>query len=113
MCKLKVIRKTANGLLLFCVKSETFQLSFKNILLSLDRNELHAFTNYISTINCNYWEEEYRSSIYCKKIPLPSTQKNLILLFSSDEIEEIKVILGLTNLSFLHSDTIDYKSMLN
>lgn len=113
MCQLKVIRKTTNGILLYCLNSNTFQLSYKNILLSLNKQELTEFTKYIDNINCMYWEEEYKNSIYTKKIPLPSTQHNLMMLFTPSEIEELKSVLGISNSFLLPIEAIDYKFVLN
>lgn len=114
MCQFKVIRKSTNGILLFCEYSNKFQLSYKNILLDLSSYELLQFIKYLKKIDCHYWEQEYMNSIYEKKIPIPTTQKNLMLMMTVSEIEEILFLLDkFKHSEFLNVDKIEYKLVLN
>lgn len=114
MCCVKVLSRIENGMLLFCPSSKVYQLTYKNLFLSLSRIELDAFMDYIQAINVSYWEKEYENSIYEKKIPIPTTQKNLMLMFQSSEIEELKILFGLEdNNKYLSANEINYKTYLN
>lgn len=114
MCQFKILKKSTNGILLFCEYSNMFQLSYKNILLDLSSFELLEFTKYLKKIDCVYWEHEYVNSIYEKKIPIPTVQKNLILMMNVSEIEETLYLLdNFKNSQFLKVDQIDYKLVLN
>lgn len=97
MCELKVLNRTSNGVLVFCQRKALYQLLFNNLTFSLNQMELDGFFEYIKNIDCNYWEQEYQNSIYEKKIPIPTLQKNFIILFDRSEINELKLLLNSTN----------------
>jgi len=94
MCELKVLNRTSNGVLVFCQRKGMYQLLFNNLTFSLNQIELDSFFEYIKNIDCSYWEMEYRNSIYEKKIPIPTLQKNFIILFDRLEIKELKLLLN-------------------
>lgn len=94
MCELKVLNRTSNGILVFCPKKGMYQLLFNNLTFSLNQVELDGFFDYIQNIDCNYWEQEYKNSIYEKKIPIPTLQKNFIILFERSEIYELTLLLN-------------------
>jgi hypothetical protein len=93
MCELKVLNRTSNGVLVFCPRKAMYQLLFNNLTFSLSQAELDGFLDYIKKIDCTYWEHEYRNSIYEKKIPIPTLQKNFIILFDRAEINELLLLL--------------------
>lgn len=114
MCQFKILRKSTNGTLLFFDDSNSFQLSYKNLLIDFSSYELLEFIKYFKKINCSYWEEEYVNSIYEKKIPIPTNQRNLIIMMDVNEIEEVLFLLdNFKNSQFLRVDDIDYKFVLN
>ena len=92
MCDFKIIQKTTNGLLLFCPNGDCYQLSFNNLLFNLNSYELNGFINFIKKIDLNYWEQEYKNSVYERKIPIPTIQSNLIIMMNSNEILELKLL---------------------
>jgi hypothetical protein len=94
MCELKVLNRTSNGVLVFCPRKGMYQLLFNNLTFSLSQPELDGFFDYIKNIDCNYWEQEYKNSIYEKKIPIPTLQKNFIILFDRFEISELILLLN-------------------
>jgi hypothetical protein len=95
MCELKVLNRTSNGVLVFCPKKGMYQLLFNNLTFSLTQPELDGFFEYIKGIDCDYWETEYKNSIYEKKIPIPTLQKNFIILFDRSEICELALLMDL------------------
>ena len=114
MCDLKIIKKTTNGLLLFCPKVNGFQLSFNNIFLNLSRFELNGFIDFIEKIDVDYWELEYKNSVYTKKIPIPTAQSNLIILIDRHELAELKILLNLYNeTTVLKVSAINYELCMN
>ncbi|CAM3962025.1 MULTISPECIES: DUF6686 family protein [Flavobacterium] len=114
MCRLEIIKRTTNGLLLFCPNANMFQLLFNNVLLNLTDFELKTFTRYIDKVDEEYWEKEYENSIYDKKIPIPTSQKNLMIMLDISEIKELRILMGLKKKqSFLTLSEIDYKLILN
>ena len=88
-CNYIKLHETQNGILLYMRGCKKFQLSFKNLYFSLDKFEYNEFLKFLKNIDINYWEKEYENSIYDKKIPIPTIQKNLIILMDRYEIEEL------------------------
>ena len=70
-------------------------------------------------IRVDYWEEKYACPKMRRKIPLPSTQDNLIMMFNRQEIVELRVLLGQYKhqlglpVRFLNVDDVDYMLCLN
>jgi len=97
MCELKVLNRTSNGILISCPKKAIYQLLFNNLTFSLSQAEFDNFFDYIRNVDCNYWEQEYRNSIYEKKIPIPTLQKNFIILLDRSEICELIFLMDYKN----------------
>lgn len=115
MCKhFKYLTKNKNGFLVYCEKSAAYQLSYKNLNFNLTSEELEGLVMYLKNIDCDYWEREYKNSIYEKKIPIPTLQSNLIILLERYEVFELLILLDIKNpkenLSF---SNIDYPIHLN
>lgn len=108
-CNYIKIQETQNGLLIYMRGCKKFQLSFKNLYFSLDKFELDEFLKFLKKIDINYWEKEYENSIYEKKIPIPTIQKNLIILMDRYEIKELITLLDYnTKDEFLSVQQIKY-----
>ncbi|UOB17992.1 DUF6686 family protein [Abyssalbus ytuae] len=98
MChNIKITNRTKNGIVVACVDCKKYQVLFKNLNFNFSQYEYESFINYLRSIDAKGWEEEYKNSIYEKKIPIPTAQQNLIILIDSAELTEIKDLL-------LHSD---------
>lgn len=114
MCSIKIINKTANGILMFCPKSKTFNLSFSNLTFNFSHKELYDFISFIENIDCEYWETEYRNSIYSKKIPIPTLQSNFIILIDRNDLEELLTLLYFEKREqFLKHHQIGYNLIFN
>ncbi len=115
MCKVKHLKRTKDGILLFCYHLELYQLMFKNINLNLTLNELECFSKYIQNIDEQYWEVEYRYSIYNKHIPIPSLQENLMILLDVIDLYELRELLDYETkeVKFFTFREIDYKLIMN
>lgn len=65
-------------------------------------------------IDCDYWEEEYKNSIYEKRIPLPTSQKNFIILMDKNDVQELRILLNFDNKKqLLNYKEINYKLIFN
>lgn len=114
MCTLKILNKTSNGLLLFCPKNEMYQLSFNNLTFNLNSTEMSTFSNYLMRIDVVYWENEYRNSIYEKKIPIPTLQSNFIIMLNRKDLNELRRLVDLSKeYNILKSNEIDYNLFYN
>lgn len=114
MCTLKVLNKTTNGILLFCPRNKVFNLSFNNLTFNFDSKQLYAFIEFLEDIDCDYWENEYRNSIYEKRIPIPTSQKNFIILMDKNDLQELKYLLDFdTEKQLLSYNEINYKLIFN
>lgn len=78
-----------------------YQLLFNNLTFDLSAIEMTSFTNYIDQIDIDYWEREYRYSIFDKKIPIPTLQSNFIILLNRKEVEELRFLIDC-----IHEDRI-------
>jgi hypothetical protein len=94
MCDANFIKRTKEGMLLYCTCSKSYQLLFRNINLNLTQFELDSFVDYINTIDGDYWENEYINSVYNKKIPIPSLQSNLMILLDTIDLYELRELLN-------------------
>jgi protein associated with RNAse G/E len=115
MCKINYLKRTKDGILLFCKTSEMYQLLFKNINFNLTQMEFDCLSSYIKNIDEHYWMEEYRYSIYNKNIPIPLLQDNLMILLDLNDLIELRELLNYKSHSirFITFREIDYNVMLN
>jgi hypothetical protein len=109
------LKRTKDGLLIYCYCNKSFQLLFKNINLNFTQNEFDSFAQYIYTIDENYWEQEYCNSVYNKKIPIPSEQANLLILLDRVDLYELRELLNyqVRFSRMISFREIDYTIMLN
>lgn len=114
MCSIKIINKTANGILMFCPRNKTFNLSFNNLTFNFSHKELYDFIAFIENIDGDYWEKEYRNSIYSKKIPIPTLQSNFIILIDRNDLEELLALLYFDKKEpYLKHSQISYNLIFN
>lgn len=92
MCNLKILNRTSNGILLYCQHRDRYQLLFNNLTFDFKSIEMTSFTNYLDQIDIDYWEREYKHSIFEKKIPIPTSQSNFIILLDRKELEELRFL---------------------
>tara|TARA_B100000902_G_C27142133_1_gene829234 strand:- start:83 stop:391 length:309 start_codon:yes stop_codon:yes gene_type:complete len=76
-----------------CSSCNKFNITFNNIFLELNNNELDNFKNYLNLTDIDYWENEY-GLINSKAIPIPTMQHNLLLVFNRHEFKELKRLLN-------------------
>ncbi|NRD20435.1 hypothetical protein HNV08_10290 [Winogradskyella eckloniae] len=120
MCQnIKVLSKVNSGELLFCEECELYHLAFNNLFFAINLEELKRLRYYVNNIDPEYWEQKYNSCSVRRKIPLPSTQENLVIMFSRQELMELRTLLNYDVFNgeifnkFLNVDDIDYNLILN
>lgn len=114
--RIKTLAKVKSGHLTMCTKCSNYHLTFNNIFFEFTQKELNQFKIYVAEIDLEYWEFYYPCPQLKRNIPIPSLQKNLILLFNRQEIEELKKLLFYDSYhcpTTLNSDEIDYQLILN
>ncbi|MFV0565920.1 MAG: DUF6686 family protein [Flavobacteriaceae bacterium] len=115
MCHdLKILAKSNRGELSICLSCNIYHLEFNNLYFEFSTEEFVHFKTYILSVDCMYWECAYAETCFKRKIPIPSVQKNLILLFSRQEIEELKaLVMEKDDNHYLELDDIEYTYCLN
>jgi predicted methyltransferase len=67
-----------------------YQLLFNNLNFNFTQEEFESFQRYMYTLEVEYWEQEFKYSIYNKRIPIPTIQSNLLILLNKAEVLELK-----------------------
>lgn len=105
-CNYVLLKETENGQLVYMKKQDRYQLTYKNLNFSLSLIELNTLYRYLTNIDADYWEKEYENSIYGRKIPIPTTQKNFIIMLNPFELIELQFLLGNTMDTFSNQNVI-------
>lgn len=116
MChNLKIIAKVKNGELSLCKECNIYHLEFNNIYFEFNIQQFKYFKTYLLGIDSQFWEQKYACASFKRKIPIPSMQDNLVLMFNRQEIEELKTLISSKqgNNIILNVDDIDYTFVLN
>ncbi len=94
MCHtIKTIAQTKNGHLLKCKDCSIYTLIINNLFFEFTSNEFENFKLYIEDIEVEYWEHKNTCGYLKRKIPIPTLQQNLVLLFNRSELEELKLLI--------------------
>ena len=90
---IKIISSIKEGSLINC-ECGSYTFKFNNIIFEFTENELKSFKKYLMKINVDYWEKQCICNIStCRKIPIITSQGNLLLIFNRLEFEKIKKII--------------------
>lgn len=87
------LSKNINGQLAHCQPQKVYQLHFNNLFLEFTRAELESFKRYVATIDVNFWEACPDRVALSRKIPIPTLQGNLVLMFNQQELCSLKDII--------------------
>lgn len=94
MChNIRIESQTKNGIVVSCTDCDKYQVLFKNLNFNFEQHEYDSFIKYLSSIDSESWELEYKNSIYSKRIPIPTAQQNLMILVNTEELLELKTLL--------------------
>lgn len=117
MChNIKTISKVSSGELSICEQCKIYHLEFNNICFELTAKQYVKFKKFLLAIEVDYWENKYANAKITRKIPIPSLQPNLVLMFNRHEIAELKTLFCSQNKNYktqLNVDDIDYTLILN
>ena len=117
MCHtIKTIAQTKNGHLLKCKDCKIYTLILNNLFFEFTLEEFENFKLYIRDIEIGYWEQKNVCGYLKRKIPVPTLQQNLVLMFNRIEVEELKLLVLNQQKEFqkiLGIDDIDYTLLLN
>ncbi|MCX2680502.1 hypothetical protein OOZ15_11165 [Galbibacter sp. EGI 63066] len=116
MCKkLQILNRSKNGLLIYCKHNQMYQLLYNNLNFNFTEDEFESFHKYLFNVEVEYWEEEFKHSIYDKRIPIPTIQSNLLLLLNKQEVTELKSLIKLNPFMYkkLEFSDINYKLFPN
>ncbi|MEM7085149.1 MAG: DUF6686 family protein [Bacteroidota bacterium] len=117
MChRIKTIAKNCNGKLSYCQGCKHYHLDFNNVSLQFNEKELKNFQKFLSEIDVDYWETKYGCHVMKRKIPIPTIQQNLVLMFNKEELASIKSLVFQKTVKYsdsLSAFDIDYTLLLN
>ena len=86
------------------------------IFFQFDREQLNKFKQYVSKIDIEYWLDYSASTTQRRKIPVPTFHQNLVLVFDTYAIEELRTLSGIVDSisqNTLCTKDIDYALILN
>ncbi|WP_245893468.1 DUF6686 family protein [Polaribacter butkevichii] len=117
MCqKSKIIASVKNGEISICKDCNNYNLIFNNIFFQFDKEQLKKFKEYVAAIDIHYWLDYSANTTQRRKIPVPTFHQNLVLVFDTYEIEELKILLGIypsNKNKIIATADIDYSLILN
>jgi hypothetical protein len=116
MCKnSKIISSVKIGELSVCNSCGLYSLLFNNLSFQFNKKQLLHFRTYVDNLDIDYWMDYYGSSTKKRKIPITTMHENLVLLFTEDEIETLKLLLMLKDKpkQNIPASEIDYNLILN
>lgn len=91
MCDfVRLIGRVKSGELTLCMSCNHYHLTFNNMLFEFTEMEFSQFKKYIFQLEIPCQSGVNRPSKVSRNIPVPTLQKNLVLIFSPMEIEELK-----------------------
>lgn len=118
MCYIsEIIVENKYGYLSTC-KCGLYYVNFRNIMFEFDQKELQRMRAYLLTVKVDYWYQKACSActLSCRKIPIPTQQGNMILVFNRNEFTAFKNLVFAkkeTDKQTLSHKDIDVKFSLN
>jgi hypothetical protein len=85
-----IISETENGRVFKCADCSKIHIEFKNLSFNFNDKEYKYFTNYLRTLNGQYWEYININSGYRRKIFIPIGHKNFHFLLNNHELTEFQ-----------------------
>lgn len=117
MChNIKILSKVSNGELSICECCGIYHLEFNNIYFEFTQPQYQHFKSYLMTIEEAYWEDLYANANVKRKIPIPSIQENLVLMFNREEVIQLRKLFcnrGCVYENYISLVDIDYTLILN
>lgn len=108
-----IISQTQNGKLFTCDYCGKIHLEYNNLFFSFTGEEFERFKEFFSYLDGTYWEEQNEHSPCTRKIKVPIEHHNLVMLFNSREIDELKQLLGKKENRFNHLTSSEFSWQLS
>lgn len=115
MHDISTLNRTKNGQLVKCDCCGKYQLHFNNLFFEFTEGEYERFCLDLLNMELGYWENCHQNCEMTRKIPLPTSQNNLVLLFTRRELYELRDLVNSNKGEdkFLNAAQVDYKFALN
>lgn len=116
MCeKLDSIIKNKYGEIYHCNTCKTYHVLFTNFHFILNYKQINTLRQRIKDIDVTYWDLQFKNTTIKRKIPIPTCQNNLILIFDKIEFNAFKSLFFNTknNEQLLSVEEIEYNYILN
>ena len=103
------------GQLYYCRTCKTYHLLFQNFHFILNQKQKSTLHKYIEEVDIAYWDEKYCDTPIKRKIPVPTCQENLLLIFDKQEFSALKELFSMdrTINKMLSINDIEYSYILN
>jgi hypothetical protein len=83
----------------------------------LDEAQYESLKTHVSEIDVEFWFDTFSGTLVKRKIPIPTHQENLILVFDIHEFIQLKSLFynhqNHEALLYLSTDQIEYQNTLN
>jgi hypothetical protein len=118
MCeKLIKIKQNECGELHYCPAHQLYHLMFNNFHLMLGEEQYESLKTDVSEIDIKFWLDKFSDNLVKRKIPIPTHQENLILVFDIHEFIQLKSLFfnhqNHEDLLYLSTNQIEYQNTLN
>ena len=118
MCeKLIKIKQNECGELHYCPAHKLYHLMFNNFHLMLDEEQYESLKIHVSEIDIEFWLDKFSDTLVKRKIPIPTHQENLILVFDIHEFIQLKSLFfnhqNHEDLLYLSTYQIEYQNIFN
>ncbi len=101
----KELSRTANGKIFMCSHCDKLHIEYNNFEFSFNPKEFNYFTDCINRIDGEYYEALNSNSPYSRKVIVPIGHRNISMLLSRSELNELKQLLN-------YSSGMRYKQFL-
>ncbi len=116
MCKkLDMVVKNKYGEIYHCSTCKRYHVLFTNFHFILNYKQIKTLRKRIKDIDVKYWDSQFENTTIKRKIPIPTCQENLILIFDKVEFNAFKSLFFSQKKSeqILSVDEIEYTLILN
>jgi hypothetical protein len=118
MCeKLIKIKQNECGELHYCPAHQLYHLMFNNFHLMLGEEQYESLKTDVSEIDIKFWLDKFSDNLVKRKIPIPTHQENLILVFDIHEFIQLKSLFfnhqNHDDLLYLSTNQIEYQNIFN
>lgn len=90
-----ILHSSRNGQIFICNHCQKIHLEFGNFTFDFSsQDQLKNFLSHLKQIDGSYYEERNKYSAYYRKIMVPVPETRMKMLFTLNELNEIKDLIG-------------------